>query len=117
LLTVAVALVVPTFAAAPAPSGVRAAAPAATPPAALSASLAQPPKVFPPIPDDPIERPEFRNTPHVLTKSITAATAMMIREQSNGTMIGMTSDIIATVPAETRTGRVSTATFVAKQAE
>src|SRR4051794_6997167 len=72
-------------------------------------------KEFPPVPADPVERPDFQNTAHPITKSVVTATAMMIREQRDGSMIGMTSDVIATVPPETRNGKVSTAVFVPKQ--
>src|SRR4051812_14417302 len=107
-LAAAAVVAMPVIAAAPAG---RAGGGAAS--SAMNATMK--PKVFPPVPEDPIERPEFVNKPHPITKSITSATAMVIREQRDGSMLGLATDVIASVPAATRTGQESTAVFVPKQ--
>ena len=72
---------------------------------------------FPMPAPDPIERPEFQKRPHPITKAVTSATAMMVRIANDGSMLGMTSDIIASVPAESRSSAVSVANLVTKQAQ
>src|SRR5438309_2255831 len=63
-----------------------------------------PPPLAPPAHPAALERPEFRDRPKPLAKSIASVTSMMVEYTANGDIVGLTSDIIATVPAESRRG-------------
>jgi hypothetical protein len=56
----------------------------------------------PPTGPDPIERPQFRDRPKALVKGLTSVTSMMVLVSPDGQATGLTSDIIATVPAASR---------------
>ena len=60
---------------------------------------------------DAIERPEFQSKAKPLIKNVSSVTAMMIVTNRDGEMLGMTSDIIATVNPSSRGGKVAGAGF------
>ncbi len=64
-------------------------------------------------PADPsvIERPEFQNFPKPLIKSIASVTALVVRTSDDGETTGFSTDIIANVPAQSRTGDTAGAGF------
>lgn len=62
---------------------------------------------------DAIERPEYRNRPKALVRSVTSVTVMMVRSsEDGGEAIGLTSDIIATVQPESRRSNKAGVGFV-----
>jgi hypothetical protein len=66
-----------------------------------------------PVDNSPaIERPEFQDKPKRLVKNVTAVTSMMVRIGEDGLATGLTSDIIATVPAVSRAGKTAGVGFV-----
>ena len=75
------------------------------------------PKTFPALSADSIERAEFMSKAKPIAKSITSATAMMVVESPDGSELGVTADVIATVAAGSRQGAAFSAVFVSKQAK
>lgn len=126
---ISLALLPALLAAAPLPAqvGARGATgttrPATRPTTAAAPAVAAPavpiiaPKTFPAVPPDPIERADFMSKAKPIAKSITSATAMMVIESDDGSELGVTADVIATVAAGSRQGSTFGAVFVKKQAE
>jgi len=71
------------------------------PSAPMDSAPSTAPSAAPADPND-IERPEFQNAPKPLVKSITSITSMMVSIADDGEAHGLTSDIIAIVPPESR---------------
>lgn len=69
---------------------------------------------MPPAASNAIERPEYRAKPKQIEKNLTSITAMMVRIADDGSAIGLTSDIIATVPADSRGGHDGSARIVGR---
>jgi hypothetical protein len=75
------------------------------------------PSSFAAEPDDPIERGEYLNKAHPISKNITSATAMMIQMGPDGSEYGSASAVNAAVAAGSRQGKDGKAVFVSKQAK
>ncbi|HEY4328519.1 MAG TPA: S16 family serine protease [Phycisphaerae bacterium] len=60
------------------------------------------PGSFPAETADSIDRADFQNKAHPVSKSVASATAMMIQMAPDGSEIGITSDVIANVAAGSR---------------
>jgi hypothetical protein len=73
-----------------------------TVPSAAPAAGANDPEPPPPPDFNAIDRPEFHAKPKRLVRNITAINAMMVRIAEDGQASGVTSDIIATVPRQSR---------------
>lgn len=58
-----------------------------------------------------IARPEYRNSAKRLVKDLTSVTAMMVQIAEDGQATGATSDIIATVPGQSRRGSKAGVSF------
>ncbi|HYE20014.1 MAG TPA: S16 family serine protease [Tepidisphaeraceae bacterium] len=90
-----------------------------TRPATPAVTSVVPPPPGGPIPPTakpgPIERPEFRDKAKPVQKHLTSVTSMMVRVAADGTATGITSDVIATVPAESRRERDGGARFAARR--
>jgi hypothetical protein len=56
---------------------------------------------------DAIDRPYWQNKPKRLVKNLASVTSLMVRIADDGQATGFTSDIIATVPAQSRTAKKS----------
>ncbi|MCL2640987.1 MAG: hypothetical protein FWD53_09100, partial [Phycisphaerales bacterium] len=71
---------------------------------AIGAALktASVPEPDPPANSNVIERPEFLDNAKPLLRSIASVTSMVVETAADGEMLGLTSDIIATVPGESR---------------
>jgi hypothetical protein len=65
-----------------------------------------------PADPDTIEIPQFRDKPKRLMKNVTAVTSMMVHLGDDGLATGLTSDIIATVPALSRSGKTAGVGFI-----
>lgn len=77
-------------------------APAAPKPAPGTTSMPPTETLAPAVASNAIERPEYRDKPKQIEKNLTSITSMMVRIADDGTAIGQTSDIIASVPADSR---------------
>lgn len=67
--------------------------------------------------DASIERPEFRDKPKPIVKNLSAVTSMMVVRGADGQASGVTSDIIATVPGDSRRGNKAAAGFYRKDGD
>ncbi len=78
-----------------------------------SAPPPNPPLVLAPVAKpDAIERPQFLTNPKPLLKNVTSVTAMAVSMSEDGEEHGFSTDIIATVPAVSRTSGKSGVGFV-----
>lgn len=61
---------------------------------------------------DPIARPEFKEKPKPFKKNLASITSMVVRVAEDGSAMGLSTDIIATVPAKSRQEEDGSAQFV-----
>jgi hypothetical protein len=72
----------------------------------VEAGTPSPATTAPAVPADlnVIERPEYRDQSKALVKSVTSVTAMQVIVSEDGDEMGLTGDVIAVVPAQSRRG-------------